>query len=75
VLGCSINSLFGLSPFDPSKDSFLLYKKVTEQYRNPEILRIVRSLIPQDIVLQTRGLCTWLQDKRCLLPGKEPLLM
>ena len=53
MLGCSINSLFGLSPFDPSKDTFLLYKKVTEQYRNPEILRIVRSLIPQDIVLQT----------------------
>jgi peptide-N4-(N-acetyl-beta-glucosaminyl)asparagine amidase len=53
MLGCSINSLFGLSPFDPSKDTFLLYKKVTEQYRNPEILGIVRSLIPQDIVLQT----------------------
>ena len=53
MLGCSSNSLFGLSPSDPLKDTFLLYKKVIEQYRNPEILRIVRSLIPQDIVLQT----------------------
>jgi peptide-N4-(N-acetyl-beta-glucosaminyl)asparagine amidase len=52
MLGCS-SSLFGLSPSDPLKDTFLLYKKVTEQYRNPEILKIVRSLIPQDIVLQT----------------------
>jgi peptide-N4-(N-acetyl-beta-glucosaminyl)asparagine amidase len=51
MLGCS-SSLFGLSSFDPLKDTFLLYKKVTEQYENPEILRIVRSLIPQDIVLQ-----------------------
>ena len=45
--------LFGLSSSDPLKDTFLLYKKVTEQYGNPEILRIIRSLIPQDIVLQT----------------------
>ena len=52
MLGCS-GSLFGLSSSDPLKDTFLLYKKVTEQYGNPEILRILRSLIPQDIVLQT----------------------
>jgi peptide-N4-(N-acetyl-beta-glucosaminyl)asparagine amidase len=52
MLGCS-SSLFGLSSSDPLKDTFLLYKKVTEQYGNPEILRIVRSLIPHDIVLQT----------------------
>jgi peptide-N4-(N-acetyl-beta-glucosaminyl)asparagine amidase len=53
MLGCSSNSLFGLSSSDPMKDTFLLYKKVTEQYGNTEILRIIRSLIPQDIVLQT----------------------
>jgi hypothetical protein len=52
MLGCS-SSLFGLSSSDPLKDTFLLYKKVTEQYGNPEIMRIIRSLIPQDIVLQT----------------------
>jgi hypothetical protein len=52
MLGCS-SSLFGLSSSDPLKDTFLLYKKITEQYGNPEILRIIRSLIPQDIVLQT----------------------
>ena len=52
MLGCS-SSLFGTSSSDPWKDTFLLYKKVTEQYQNPKILRKVRSLIPQDIVLQT----------------------
>jgi hypothetical protein len=52
MLGCS--SLFGLSSYDPLKDTFLLYKRVTEQYGNPEILKKVRSLIPQDIVLQTK---------------------
>ena len=44
--------LFGL-PSDPLKNTFLLYKRVTEQYENPEILKKVRSLIPQDIVLKT----------------------
>jgi hypothetical protein len=59
MLGCS-SSLFGLSSSsDPLKDTFLLYKKVTEQYGNPEILRIVRSLIPQDIVLQTTTKDDW----------------
>ncbi len=58
MLGCSSNSsncssLFGLSFSDPLKDTFLLYKKVTEQYRNPEILRVIKSLIPQDVALQT----------------------
>jgi len=52
MLGCS-SSLFGRSSSDLLKDTFLLYKKVTEQYRNPEILRIARSLVPQDIVYQT----------------------
>ena len=46
-------------PSDPFKDTFLLYKKVTEQYRNPEILRIVRSLIPQDIIFQTTTKDDW----------------
>lgn len=44
--------LFGL-PSDSLKDTFMLYKRVTEQYENPEILKKVRSLIPQDIVLKT----------------------
>jgi hypothetical protein len=43
-------SLFSLGSSDPLKDTFLLYKRVTEQYENPEILKKVRSLIPQDIV-------------------------
>jgi hypothetical protein len=46
------SSLFG-QPSDPLKDTFLLYKRVTEQFENPEILNKVRSLIPQDIVLKT----------------------
>jgi Transglutaminase-like superfamily len=44
--------LFGLRS-DPLKDTFMLYKRVTEQYENQEILKKVRSLIPQDIVLKT----------------------
>ncbi|MGN6347733.1 MAG: transglutaminase domain-containing protein [Candidatus Nitrosocosmicus sp.] len=43
--------LFGF-PSNQLKDSFLLYKRVTEQYNNPEILKKVRSLIPTDIVLK-----------------------
>jgi hypothetical protein len=39
-------------PSDPLKDTFLLYKRIAEQYENTEILNTVRSLIPQDIVLQ-----------------------
>jgi len=31
----------------------LLYKRVIEQYENPENLKNFRSLIPRDIVLQT----------------------
>ena len=64
MLGCSSSSVFGPSSSDPLKDTFLLYKKVTEQYRNPEILRIVRSLIPQDIVLQM----TTKNDARDIIP-------
>ncbi len=44
--------LFGL-PSDSLKDTFMLYKRVTEQYQNPEILKKVKSLIPQDIVSKT----------------------
>ena len=44
--------LLGL-PSDSLKDTFMLYKRVTEQYENPEILKKVKSLIPQDIVSKT----------------------
>ena len=43
--------LLGL-PSDPLKDTFMLYKRVTEQYENPEILKKVRLLIPQDVILK-----------------------
>ena len=49
MLGFS--SLFSLTS-DPLKDTLLLYKRVTEQYRNPVILKIMRSLIPDNIVRQ-----------------------
>jgi peptide-N4-(N-acetyl-beta-glucosaminyl)asparagine amidase len=49
VLGCS--SFFGLSS-NSLKDTLLLYKRVTEQYKNKEILEVVRSLIPNNIALQ-----------------------
>ena len=44
--------LFGL-PSDSLKDTFMLYKRVTQQYENPEILKKIRSLIPRDIILKT----------------------
>ena len=47
------SSLFGLYSSNPLKETFLLYKRVTEQYENPDILDKVRSLIPEDIVMQT----------------------
>ena len=80
MLGCS-SSLFGLSSSDPLKDTFLLYKKVTEQYRNPEILRMVRSLIPQDIVLQTTkgdwnivvALLRWFKNDFMKWTPKDPI--
>jgi hypothetical protein len=50
MLDCS--SLFGLHSSNPLKDTFLIYKRVTEQYENLEILKKVRSLIPHDVVLQ-----------------------
>ncbi len=87
MLGCSsISSLLGLSPSsssNPFRDTFLRYKKVTEQYRNPEILRIVRSLIPQDIILQTKTtkygewnivpLLTWFKNDFMKWTPKDPI--
>jgi peptide-N4-(N-acetyl-beta-glucosaminyl)asparagine amidase len=77
MLGWS--SLFGLSS-DPLKGTFLLYKRVTEQYRNPEILKIVRSLIPQDIVLQTKTednnivpLLKWFKNEFMKWTPKDPI--
>ena len=49
--------LFGLSS-SPLKDTFLLYKRVTEQYRDPEILKKVRLLIPEDISLKITAAST-----------------
>ena len=43
--------VFGF-PSSPLNDTFLLYKRITEQYSNPEILNIIRSLVPQDIVFK-----------------------
>ena len=40
-------------PATPLKDTFLHYKRVTEQYKDEEILKKVKLLIPQDIVLKT----------------------
>jgi peptide-N4-(N-acetyl-beta-glucosaminyl)asparagine amidase len=76
MLGCS--SLLGLSS-DPSKDTFLLYKRVTEQYRNPEILKIMRSLIPENIVSQTKddgnivSLLKWFKDDFMRWTPKDPV--
>ena len=51
MLGCC--SFF--QPFsEPLKDALLLYKRVTEQYKNEDILTVVRSLIPHNVILQTK---------------------
>jgi Transglutaminase-like superfamily len=74
------SSLLGL-PSDPLKDSFMLYKRVTEQYENPEILKKVRSLIPEDIVLKTATkqdssiilLLKWFKNEFMKWTPKDPL--
>jgi peptide-N4-(N-acetyl-beta-glucosaminyl)asparagine amidase len=71
-------SLFGVFP-DPFKDTFLLYKKVTEQYRNLEILKIMRSLIPDHIVSQTKEgsnivhLLKWFKNDFMKWTPKDPV--
>jgi hypothetical protein len=51
MLGCS--SIFSLSS-NPLEDTILLYKRVTEQYKDERILAVVRSLIPENVILQTK---------------------
>jgi Transglutaminase-like superfamily len=74
------SSLFNLHPSDPLKDTFLLYKRVTEQYENPEILKKVRLLIPQGIVLQITKedinivpLLKWFKNDFMKWTPKEPV--
>jgi hypothetical protein len=72
------NSLFSLTS-DPLKDTLLLYKRVTEQYRNPVILKIIRSLIPDNIVSQTIDdenivpLLKWFKDDFMKWTPKDPV--
>jgi hypothetical protein len=75
------SSLFG-QPSDPLKDTFLLYKRVTEQYENPEILKKVRSLIPQDVILKTATkeedsniipLLKWFKNEFMKWTSKDPI--
>jgi peptide-N4-(N-acetyl-beta-glucosaminyl)asparagine amidase len=72
------NSLFSLTS-DPLKDTLLLYKRVTEQYRNPVILKIIRSLIPDKIVSQTIDyvnivpLLKWFKDDFMRWTPKDPV--
>jgi hypothetical protein len=76
MLGFS--SLFSLTS-DPLKDTLLLYKRVTEQYRNPVILKIIRSLIPDNIVSQTIDyvnivpLLKWFKDDFMRWTPKDPV--
>ena len=66
-------------PSDPLKDTFLLYKRVTEQYRNPEILKKVRSLVPQEIILKTKQdsdivpLLKWFKNEFMKWTPKDPV--
>jgi hypothetical protein len=78
VLGCS-SFLFGLSS-NSLKDTLLLYKRVTEQYKNKEILQVVRSLIPYNIALQATKedgniilLLKWFKNDFMRWTPKEPV--
>jgi hypothetical protein len=57
----------------------LLYKRVTEQYKNPEILRIIRSLISDNIVSQTKDggnvvpLLKWFKNDFMRWTSKDPV--
>jgi hypothetical protein len=61
------------------KETFLLYKRVIEQYRNPEILKIMRSLIPDNIVSQTKDggnvipLLKWFKNDFMRWTSKDPV--
>ena len=61
------------------KETFLLYKRVTEQYRNPVILKIIRSLIPDNIVSQTIDdenvvpLLKWFKNDFMRWTSKDPV--
>ena len=58
-MSCAINS-------EILKDSFLLYKKITEQYRDQKILESIKELIPGDILRQDDNflayLLKWFKD-------------
>jgi len=45
--------LFGL-PSTSLKDTFLLYKKGTDQYKVRKVLKKVKLLIPKDTILKTK---------------------
>ena len=47
----------------PIYDSFVLYKRISDQYVNKDILEYIRTLIPEVIVRKTR---TEIEDKGCL---------
>jgi citrate lyase gamma subunit len=44
-------------------DSFVLYKRISEQYVDQDILEYIRTLIPEEIVRKTR---IEIEDKGCL---------
>jgi peptide-N4-(N-acetyl-beta-glucosaminyl)asparagine amidase len=68
----------GLSS-DSLKDTFLLYKRVTEQYKNKDILKVIRLLIPDHIALQTRediniiSLLQWFKNDFMKWTPKDPV--
>jgi hypothetical protein len=62
------------------KETFSLYKRITEQYKNPEILRIIRSLVPDNIVSQTIDddgnfvpLLKWFKILECIIIVKKEI--
>src|SRR5919197_1796132 len=61
------------------KSTFLLYRRITEQYQDLEILKTIRLLIPEYIILQTKkddqviSLLKWFKNDFMSWTSKDPI--
>lgn len=71
--------------FDAIKNSFLFYKTITSQYKDPAVLNAIRSLVPSGVERDLPSLLMWFKDFMTWTPNqiacdrcstdKEPLFM
>ena len=61
------------------KSTFLLYRRITEQYQDPETLKTIQLLIPEHIILQTKkddqvvSLLKWFKNDFMSWTSKDPI--